>query len=354
MDASGVLGFLVDRFRRENLNRQILDVAVDDDSMTAAPIEDGKGYFRLWARRMFLSRERDWFHGQYPTVQSFLTFDFGGETDQVTVAHAAGPDHLASVDENHLNRVIQVNHLLTGLVPFRGGSVKVETAMVATKIDDDLTRFLNVVGDFSKLVSVPQLSLAIDVASKVTDGVKQLAHADGNNLVTGFTGTFVGTNETRSDRDYVLRNSLFLALNAPASDFQRGELRFRDGQVTYHDAPLEGVDWLLLEIETATKRDNIIDSFPSISEPFEKAVDALQRVTNNDTSAADALVRSALVVALNSDDLIETDRRRAVDEIKERYRDRKQALLEPLGVDNGRGETFPGIAESDLAAMLEV
>lgn len=88
-------------------------------------------------------------------------------------------------------------------------------------------------------------------------------------------------------------------------------------------------------------------------------MDELQRATSANTDASDALVKAAIVAALNSDDLIEADRRKAVAEIKEHYKQRKEAILGPLEPagserDPATSRTLGGVTGAELRELLEV
>src|SRR5215203_3823473 len=111
-------------------------------SADAVPLQAGEGYFRLWVTEMFLQADREWFRTFYPVVQSLTTFHFGGGTQPVEVAQIAGPGHLQKLDPTNLDRVIQVDHTLTPLIPFAGGTVQVEAGLLAMQSDDLLQRFL--------------------------------------------------------------------------------------------------------------------------------------------------------------------------------------------------------------------
>jgi hypothetical protein len=354
----GIFRFLHDRFRHDNPDRQILYPRVGGEGDAEGISNDG-GYFEIWASRMFLRRDRNWFHGQYPTVQSFFTFDFGsGGGSPIDIAHAAGPSRLGEVGEGHLGNVIQMNHLLCGPVPFRSGSVQMQIALIATREDDDIKRLLDVVGDFSTLVAVPQLSTALDVARKVTGGVEKLANADGNTLVTGFEGTFVGSDGDGRDSPsgHSLRDSFFLAVNAPVRNFDEKDLRFVGGRVLYQNEPLVGVDWMLVELRTYKHLSDPVGSLSSIEEPLNDAIKALGNVQKGgDTTAADLLYHGALAAALTSSDLIQADKEIAAAEVSRRYEKAKIdfGLKETPSVPTGDGGPEETLESELLTAAKE-
>ncbi len=152
----------------------------------------GQHYFRLWLPEMFLKNDRNWFSNWHPAVHSAVIFDFGNKNNVVT--KIAGPSMLSELDQNHLDRVIQSNHKLTPLIPFNGGTVGLSCGLLAMQGKNDVSSFINVLGDFSKLLMVPQLSAAIEVATPLAEGVAKLIDSTDGELM-------VGVEEGRVDLD---------------------------------------------------------------------------------------------------------------------------------------------------------
>src|SRR4051812_44891136 len=101
---------------------------------------------------MFLKRDREWFMSWYPVAQSLIQLRFGNLPNPLEIAQIAGPDHLLNVDPDHLDRVVQLDLPLTPLLPFIGGTVQVEAALIAMEASDILRRFLDVMGSFARLL----------------------------------------------------------------------------------------------------------------------------------------------------------------------------------------------------------
>lgn len=292
------------------------------------PLKAGEGYFRFWVTEMFLQSDREWFHTFYPVVESLTTFQFGVGNASTPVAHVAGPNHLQEIDPSHLDMVVQVNHLLTPLVPFSGGTVQVEAGLMRTEADDLLQRFLDVVGSFSVLLAVPQLSTALNVANTVSDGVEKLLGVGSNRLMLGYQDTFTGAGggNPLAPMYIALLNAVRGSTRAENYWVKNSGLLFgADGESA---TPLTGLDYMLLRIETLPERDDW-DSLSTINEPWQKAIDALTQVDaagNPRVADADTYVRLAAAEALRSPDLTEQDRRRVAKAIRERYQEYKAAL----------------------------
>jgi hypothetical protein len=97
---------------------------------------------------MFLTNERNWFAEWHPAVHSAVTFTFGNQEQVIT--RIAGASTLKDVDNTHLNRVVTQTLALTELMPFNGGSVRVNAALQAMTGSDDVMQLIEVLGEFSK------------------------------------------------------------------------------------------------------------------------------------------------------------------------------------------------------------
>jgi hypothetical protein len=325
---------------------------VDPAPADGAPLKAGEGYFRLWVTEMFLGSDRQWFHTFYPVVQSLTTFQFGGGNAPVEVAQVAGPGHLQKVDPANLDVVIQVDHTLTPLVPFAGGTVQIEAGLLAMQADDLLQRFLDVVGSFSVLLAVPQLSAALSMASTVSNGVEKLLGVGSNRLVLGFQQTFTGSGGSNQ-----LGPVYIALLNAQSGSTKAEHYWVKNGSLHYgadlaSATPLTGVDYMVLRLETLPQRDDW-DGLAVIAEPWQRAIDALSQTDasgNPRVADADTFVRVAAVAALNSPDLTAQDRMRVARAIRDRYVEYKGALgLEAS--TGGAAEAAPPVA-ADLARRV--
>jgi hypothetical protein len=291
----------------------------------------GDGYFQLWVVQMFLKSDRDWFKSWYPVVQSLTRFRFGNLPNPIEVAQIAGPGYLRDVDPAHLDRIVQVDLPLTPLVPFTGGMVQIEVGLVAMQASDTLKRFLNVMGSFASLLSVPQLSSAVNVAATVSKGVDQLLGIGDKNMVLGYQRTLESAG---GGGDNDLRPAYVALINAASGTYNPENLWVRNSRLLYgadlaNSAELTGVDFMLLRIETRRCRDDW-DAFNTISEPFTKAMNALTQTDtagNPNVADAAAFIRAAAVAAMNSPDLTANDRVKVARAIRSRYDEYKTAVL---------------------------
>ena len=346
---------LIQAFRREAEQRErvaLLPDHVFPGPATADPIQAGKGYFQLWVTQMFLKRDRDWGRTLYPVIESLVTFRFGSPAADLEFAQVAGPRHLRNVDPAHLDRVVSLDHALTPLVPFSGGTVQVEAGLIATKADDMLMRFLNVMGNFSSLINVPQLSGALNIAGTVTQGIEQLLDVTDKQMVLGFEQTFAeaaGGNQ--------LRPGHIAIIDAKRGTYPQDQLWVRDGTLLAGASaaaaqPVAGVNYMLLRIDAVPTRSDWF-ALATISEPLNKATNMLSQFDATgrpNFKGAEGFIYQSIAATWSSPDLTEDDRKRVAMAIKTRFKDLKSSFdLE----STDRGLELPSLDTADVARLAE-
>jgi hypothetical protein len=295
------------------------------------PVEAGHRYFRVWLAQMALKNDRDWGTSWYPAVLSVINFQFGNQSQQIS--HIAGETALKDFDLGHLNRSIALNYPLTALVPFNGGSVELEAGLVAMEGKSDLKGMLKVLGDFSKLMIVPQLSAALAVATPLADGIAEFLGASGARPELRMHDTWTGLNAGGPN---LLRAGYLLVLGAPAGTIPLEQLWVDQDQVlrgtSWETAqPLGGYHYMLLRIDTTEVRDDW-DMLSVIAEPFDQAVGFLQTALGSSDETAQKLrdeaekrFAAALAAAYRSNDLTKVvGRNQALDGLRKKFADAKQ------------------------------
>lgn len=319
-----VLNWFQDRFQRDAEHR-LAHFIPDGD----APLKAGEHYFRLWLDEMFLTDERKWFAEWHPAVHSAVTFKFGDQEQIIT--RIAGTATLKDVDNQHLNRVVTQTLNLTELMPFNGGTVRVNAALLAMKGSDDVKLLIDVLGEFSKKLAVPQLSLALDVARPLAQGVSALVGTTDGEMMAGVDKTLAA--ET-------VRAGWFAIVHATAAEVPPEKLSVKNNQLHFDGQHLTKRNYILLRVERLTARDDW-DALTAIKEPYQRAVDML---SEDHLEAAQSALKKAIAAALKSQDLTEVDRRVVIDALKKRYQNAKDMI--------GAGAFSEG-ADSSLASLVD-
>src|SRR5690554_4208579 len=93
-----------------------------DNPEPSVTLEAESHYVRIWLAEMFLNDDRRLFREYVPVVHSTVRLSFGGKPSQ-ELPYIAGPQNIGL--GTTLGRGVQLNHPLTNLVPFKGGSLAV-------------------------------------------------------------------------------------------------------------------------------------------------------------------------------------------------------------------------------------
>lgn len=273
-----------------------------------------KDYCRLVLAEMHLKEGTSWFSTWYPVVHALVRFQFGGKT--VDIPRVAGTSQIADLEKQDLSKRVALNYPLTTTMPFNGGDVEIEAGLLAMQGSNDLKSLLKVLGDFSSLLAVPQLSAALAVAGPLANGLQNLLSGGNGHLELGFHQTFANTG---GDSD--LRPGYHAVLLATGQQIDPKQLwvkgdRLHVGKDLASSKMLTGVTHMLLRLEGFSERDDWA-SLESISAPFEKAKEALARNGFQENDEYVTQFRAAQSAAVTSPDLTRADQIRVAKAIKD-------------------------------------
>jgi len=298
---------------------QAVSIAADD----ATPIKPHRDYFRIWLNEMFLSDKREWFQDWYPAVNSSVQLKFGDRTTPITLSH------IARAPENALADSVLLDYPITDLLPYRGGVVEIEAALLGMKGGNSLGAAIKLLEDFSGLVGAP-LVQALDVAGKVSSGIEELLGATDGKVLLGFHRGYLS--DGGGDAKNVLKEGHVAVILATNDEVDKERLSLVDNRLYYAERagakakPLIGYDYMTFRIERRVERDDWMLS--TISEPMNKAIEAI--VMGRDDEAK-AFKQAAIIAAFQSDDLSMIDRRRVVAAIKDELREIEGQGLGAIG-----------------------
>ncbi|HWU91142.1 MAG TPA: hypothetical protein VN253_27940 [Kofleriaceae bacterium] len=271
--------------------KHLVDVAYDD-----GPIAADRGYLRVWLVDMFLAQSRRWFQDWQPAVQGRVKLTFADQS--VELMRLAAP----SSDKFKTGQSVVSNYVLLDLVPFRGGLVEIEAALLALKGADHLGAVVSILAGFADLV-VPPIVNTIEIATKVKEAITKL-FADSDEVHLAAHNTFGGTGGANQ-----LRAGYLAVLRGTDQDIDRTKLCIKNDKLCLGDpasaTPLTGIDYMLLRFETAPTRDD----FQHFSDLAQLRQDAIHGYLTGDTAKGDAFVASAIARIATHPDLINADRR---------------------------------------------
>src|SRR5579864_6056144 len=302
-----------------------------DEAVADSTLEPYASYLRLWLAEMYLAKGRAWGTKWFPAVNVEVGLAFAG-SQNVTFPH------VLRLPDDKLGRGVQLNYRLTELLPYEGGVVELDSALLALPGSGNFAAAaLNILQDFSGLVA-PPLGQALGIAGKVSAGVHNILLQTEEGVHLAFHQQFVSAGGGGA----VLRAGYYGVILASPSVVNRERLSVRAGQLYYaaqpgtEPTPLNGYDYMLFRLEGRQERDDW--RLPEIEGPLRQAIIAAHE---GDHSRAGAYRLIAQAAAGNSADLSAADRRRVVTAIKEE-----------IAAASGRGKGVAGSAPRSLEDVM--
>jgi hypothetical protein len=296
-----------------------------DGGYDVEPYRVGEDYLRLWASDMLLRHDRVGLWEVTPGVQSLVVLRFGDQRQEVP--GIVGPGKIARVEAKGRQGVRTERQILTQLLPYRGGLVEVEAALLRLPGENHFRAFMDVLGDLSDIVALGEVSTALNIANKLGDGIGGLLGVTGTGkLVLGWMSDFGEGKHNALMPGYVViapRNTF-----DPADLFVRGGLLYRGRHNVLRR--VDDVDYLMLEIERAESRGDW-ESLTSIAKPLAKAHEFL-----DDDKSVDAIAffRAAIIATRQTNDLTRADKQRAIRDIRSQMAMATQSKSDLTDFDN--------------------
>jgi hypothetical protein len=275
------------------------------------PLKPYQSYLRVWLAEMFLAKRQTWLQQWFPAVHAEVRLPFAGQPE-VSFARVVRPQ------DDQLGEGVLINYPLTELLPYSGGVVEVEAALLGLKGQDSLAAGVGLLERFSGLIA-PPLGQALTLAAQLTVGARDFLDRAGGGvhlaLHQGFSAPGGGGGN-------VLRPGYAAVILATPAQVPVGELRVEGDRLHLGGAPFTAHDFMLLRIEARDERDDWRS--PAIEDARRGALDALQR---GDSEGAQRFLGAAIAAVFTSYDFSEADKRRVVAALKQEWKE-----LEGLGL----------------------
>lgn len=284
------------------------------DGSARVPLRPDKDYVHIWLRQMCLAKDREWFTTRLPAVHSLIVLKFGDQVQEL--ANVAGQAKL-QIGLPELNKAKLLSYELTGLLPFRGGTVNVDCGLASMRGSDVMGNFIGVVSDFASKLTLPQVSAAANIAQSVTSSVQSLLGAGETKSKLYYHDAFAADGGgARLKPGYIfVSEKRDGTIKAEKIWVKNGEVWFglSANDLTRPDPH----DYILIEIATTDHR-NDWRHLKNISEPFN---DAVATKLSGDTAKADLLYNQAIMAVVRSADLTEGDKVRVMIALRDFYKD---------------------------------
>ena len=267
-------------------------------------------------------------------VHTTVALKFG--TDAIKISHVT--DGSGQVGHGNF-----VDYALTDLIPFSGGTVEIQSGLLALKGTNYLKESIGILKDFSSLVSAP-LGQTLDIAEKVSGGMQSLFTGGNGAVSLGFHKQYMAAGGGGGGNE--LRPGYIALISATAREINKDNLFVRGSKLLYAPdgktpKPLESFDYMLLWIEGRGERDNW--RMPNIEEPLNQAI---KSTVEGDEEKAKQYLTATLAVIWQSPDLAVYDRRRVADAIKAELAD---VAGQPRGAVPPERRTLDDIVKSRVS-----
>lgn len=307
---------------------QLVFATIPDPDASAKMVAD-ETYFGIWLTHGFLDRDVNWFRRQYAAVHVSARFDVAGTTTTLT--------KLAQPAEGMLGPGVWVNYPITGLVPYRGGTVEMEAGLTALERTSYLGAAVDVLSSFSGLIA-PPLSEAVSIAGKVADGVEKVLDAGGEEIVLGLHQAFAAPG---GGGDHQLAPCYLAVVKAESGELDPASLSVHESRLQVgsgQDArPLTGYSYMLFRVEARRERDDW--RFDRFSALIAKAIEAHFA---GEAERFDGYRNAVLAEILKSPDLTAPDRFRVA-----------RAVAKELKEVTEVGQLVVGEKEMSLGGIVE-
>jgi len=332
----------------------LLYVALPPERTTSArdgTIRAREHYVRLWLTEMFLAKDRRWFREWHPAVHALVRTRYGDE--EVEVPYIAGPMKLPGLDEAGLGRTLHLNHALTPLMPYGGGSVELAAGLLAMKGSSDVSRLIGTLGRFADLLMIPQLSSALQVAGPLADSIEGLLSSGSGKLDLGLHQTLVSEGGGGAN---ILQEGYFAVIRGSERDLDPDRLwvvddRLRQGPSLRDSAPLTGYSYMLFRMERREERD-AWSGLTRINEPYRRALTAFEE---RDAERGAAYMRQAVFASLDEPALTWIDGRRIAERLQhelEWLQRFSEGAPIPVSGDGAAGDRAPADAALESHAHI--
>ncbi len=243
-------------------------------------------YVRLWLTEMFLRDGGRWFTSRYPLTYSLVSLDFGDQKG-AEWANVSGKNKL-DIKQTDLGRSLLYNYPMTPLLPFRGGTISLDCGLVSMAADNIIKSFASVVSEFAGKLGDAQVSAVAGIAASVAGSVQELLGAGDSVSKLYYHDVFAAGGGTKLTSGYLFLSEAAEGTIDPRSLWVTPS-GIRQGASAADARALEPQDYLLLQIECATERDDY-RSFSFIADPFN---DALAAKSDGDADKARLLIAQA-------------------------------------------------------------
>ena len=246
-----------------------------------------------------------------PYARRGLSQFYGTVSSRCSVVHRGGgraeffvvttPPNMQGVDDGDTNRILLMNKRLAGPVPYRGGDVELQLALLSVKASDLSAPYLEVLESVASLAGVAFVAPALMLAAPLRRGLDLLVGAsEPATLQIGLAATFLSPEA-----------GLYCLIAAPKGDVDLSSLHVDDTFELLHDdgRPLTEHAYLVVSIAAQERRDD----WPELPGLRDAHQDLVRAVEKADFAGVKDALGAFRRVAVTSPDLLAVDGARLAD-----------------------------------------
>jgi hypothetical protein len=277
-------------------------------SIPQADFTADKCYFRVWLSDMFLAQTRVGYKAYSPIVHATCRFNYDGATRDLRLVMGPGQSQILNAARD---RTVNLNYSLLGPVPYLGGDVELQLALVALQSADYGDQLLDVLGELSQLTGSGEIRSALAFVQPLKKGIEGLFGLQNYRVQLGVHDTL----SSAAGAPNRLRAGYRVVMGVTDDRFDPATLWVQEGRLfrgadLRSATPFDAADYLLFSLEKIDSRGTDI---PSV----QRAWSATTAKALSDKPVLDR-ARSAFVeVVMASPDLIGIDKRQLIYAMKD-------------------------------------
>lgn len=294
-------------------------------------IEPETSYLSVTLRSLRIPYARRGFRRFHGAVSSRCSLPHRSGAPAQFVVVTTPPD-LKGVESKEGGRMLTLNQRLMGPVPYRGGGLELELALLSIKAEDLAGRYLEVLEMMSSVAGAAFVTPALALARPLLRGIDLLLGVSEAALLE------VGVSTSFS----VPRAEVFALIGAPRSEVESSDLRFDDDYHLFSDnrGPLTDHPYVVFSIEAHHRRDDW-SQVPDVRAAHE---DLMREVRKADFQGVTDALGAFRRTAVTSPDLLAADGVRLADLVT-------KEVASALGTVATAGTDGPGITPLDALIL---
>lgn len=303
---------------------------IDNGALLGPRFQPNQHYFQIVINEMFLANEREWYIDYAPMTFVACGYDYDGQA--VTQPVVVGPTMLKQFEQKLPSGMIFQNTPVTGLHPYRGGSLSLTIILSKLQRQNNADKLLQVVESIAGAVDpTGTLSPYLKIARAVTGGFETLLGLQQTAPVLGYHTTI------SPDIGQKLEPAFIALINEDAQRVERDQFwvvnsKLHYGQNLADVQPYRAHDFILFSIAQGDTRSDT-DMLP-FSPLWKTTRDLAAHAGNHYWEDAKAQFQTLARELINCPDLTEPDVQRLIEQYKDELKQtrRQTELAGQLGI----------------------